>query len=136
MVPGVCLQWQPCVNHLQEVDMGLYACTVFAWSVDSQGDYVKTAESTSSPATIRWDTKRKEALFIKKNLVVMSSTYKPHRLWSEEKYFEDSLCTWGNQYLVGSFTATSPTTQGCVGVNEVLWEEIRKHNEPLTHIYD
>uniref|UniRef100_A0A3Q4AU27 Ig-like domain-containing protein n=1 Tax=Mola mola TaxID=94237 RepID=A0A3Q4AU27_MOLML len=43
---------------LQEVDMGLYVCTVSAWSVNSQGDMVKIAEQQSSPQTIRWVTKR------------------------------------------------------------------------------
>lgn len=42
----------------QEIDMGQYVCTVSAWSVTSQGDMVKTAESKSSPLTVRWDTKR------------------------------------------------------------------------------
>lgn len=46
---------------LQEVDMGLYVCTVSAWSVNSQGDMVKIAEQQSSPQTIRWVTKRKES---------------------------------------------------------------------------
>lgn len=44
--------------------MGLYVCTVSAWGVSSQGDMVKTSEYQSSPVTVRWDTKRKEALFI------------------------------------------------------------------------
>ncbi|KAM9836142.1 prostaglandin F2 receptor negative regulator [Aulostomus maculatus] len=42
----------------QEIDMGQYVCTVSAWSVNSQGDAVKTAEYESSPLTLRWDTKR------------------------------------------------------------------------------
>ncbi|XP_070786928.1 prostaglandin F2 receptor negative regulator [Enoplosus armatus] len=42
----------------QEIDMGQYVCTVSAWSVNSQGDMVKTAEHQSSPLTVRWDTKR------------------------------------------------------------------------------
>lgn len=44
--------------------MGQYVCSVSAWSVNSQGDMVKTAEYQSSPQTVRWGTKRKEALFI------------------------------------------------------------------------
>ncbi|XP_044043638.1 prostaglandin F2 receptor negative regulator [Siniperca chuatsi] len=42
----------------QEIDMGQYVCTVSAWSVNSQGDMVKTAEHQSSPLTVRWATKR------------------------------------------------------------------------------
>ncbi|XP_068612501.1 prostaglandin F2 receptor negative regulator [Brachionichthys hirsutus] len=41
----------------QEVDMGQYICTVSAWSANSQGDLVKTAEHQSSPQTIQWLTK-------------------------------------------------------------------------------
>uniref|UniRef100_A0A3Q3N874 Prostaglandin F2 receptor inhibitor n=1 Tax=Mastacembelus armatus TaxID=205130 RepID=A0A3Q3N874_9TELE len=44
--------------YLQEIDMGLYVCTVSAWSVSSQGDLVKTAEYKSSPQTVRWETQR------------------------------------------------------------------------------
>ncbi|XP_026157630.1 prostaglandin F2 receptor negative regulator [Mastacembelus armatus] len=44
--------------HTQEIDMGLYVCTVSAWSVSSQGDLVKTAEYKSSPQTVRWETQR------------------------------------------------------------------------------
>lgn len=46
---------------LQEVDMGQYVCSVSAWSVNSQGDMVKTSENRSSPLTVRWDAKRKKA---------------------------------------------------------------------------
>ncbi|XP_044200678.1 prostaglandin F2 receptor negative regulator isoform X2 [Thunnus albacares] len=42
----------------QEIDMGEYVCAVSAWSVSSQGDMVKTVEHSSSPLTVRWDTKR------------------------------------------------------------------------------
>lgn len=48
----------------QEIDMGQYVCTVSAWSVNSQGDMVKTAEHQSSPLTVQWVTKRKENVFI------------------------------------------------------------------------
>lgn len=44
--------------------MGQYVCTVSAWSVNSQGDMVNTAEYQSSPLAVQWDTKRKEALFV------------------------------------------------------------------------
>lgn len=40
--------------------MGQYVCTVSAWSINSQGGLVKTAQNQSSPLTVRWDTKRKE----------------------------------------------------------------------------
>ncbi len=43
--------------------MGQYVCTVSAWSVDSQGDLVKTAEDQSLPQTVQWVTKRKKELF-------------------------------------------------------------------------
>ncbi|XP_045913713.1 prostaglandin F2 receptor negative regulator [Micropterus dolomieu] len=42
----------------QEIDMGQYVCTVSAWSINSQGGLVKTAQNQSSPLTVRWDTKR------------------------------------------------------------------------------
>uniref|UniRef100_A0A671UYD0 Ig-like domain-containing protein n=1 Tax=Sparus aurata TaxID=8175 RepID=A0A671UYD0_SPAAU len=42
----------------KEIDMGQYVCTVSAWSVNSQGDMVKTAEHQSSPLTVQWVTKR------------------------------------------------------------------------------
>ncbi|XP_061154515.1 prostaglandin F2 receptor negative regulator [Syngnathus typhle] len=42
----------------QEIDMGQYVCAVSAWSIDNQGDAVKTAEHQSLPLTVRWDTKR------------------------------------------------------------------------------
>ncbi|KAM9820859.1 prostaglandin F2 receptor negative regulator [Neosynchiropus ocellatus] len=45
-------------QRTQEVDMGQYVCTVSAWSVDSQGDIVKTAEQQSLPLNVRWDAKR------------------------------------------------------------------------------
>ncbi|XP_031707818.1 prostaglandin F2 receptor negative regulator [Anarrhichthys ocellatus] len=42
----------------QEIDMGQYVCSVSAWSVNSQGDMVNTAEYQSSQLAVRWDTKR------------------------------------------------------------------------------
>ncbi|KAF3706233.1 Prostaglandin F2 receptor negative regulator CD9 partner 1 [Channa argus] len=42
----------------QEIDMGLYVCTVSAWTLDSQGDMVNTAEYKSPPLNVRWDAKR------------------------------------------------------------------------------
>ncbi|MEQ2240448.1 hypothetical protein ILYODFUR_015037, partial [Ilyodon furcidens] len=45
----------------QKIDMGQYGCTVSAWTVSSQGDVVKAAEYKSSPLTVRWDTKSKQA---------------------------------------------------------------------------
>ncbi|XP_031147993.1 prostaglandin F2 receptor negative regulator [Sander lucioperca] len=42
----------------QEIDMGQYVCTVSAWSVNSQGDLMNTAENQSSQLAVRWDTKR------------------------------------------------------------------------------
>lgn len=44
--------------------MGQYACTVSAWSVNSQGDMVNTVEYKSSPLTVQWDMKRKETLYV------------------------------------------------------------------------
>lgn len=44
--------------------MGQYVCSVSAWSVNSQGDMVKTSENRSSPLTVRWDTKRKKAFIM------------------------------------------------------------------------
>lgn len=49
---------------VQEVDMGLYTCTVSAWSVNSQGDLVKLAEQQGMRHTVQWVTKRKEAPFV------------------------------------------------------------------------
>uniref|UniRef100_A0A3P8NHU2 Ig-like domain-containing protein n=1 Tax=Astatotilapia calliptera TaxID=8154 RepID=A0A3P8NHU2_ASTCA len=46
------------ILRTQEIDMGQYVCSVSAWSVNSQGDMVKTSENRSSPLTVRWDTKR------------------------------------------------------------------------------
>ncbi|XP_050922067.1 prostaglandin F2 receptor negative regulator isoform X2 [Lates calcarifer] len=46
------------ILRTQEIDMGLYVCTVSAWGVSSQGDMMKTSEYQSSPVTVRWDTKR------------------------------------------------------------------------------
>lgn len=45
------------VLRTQEIDMGQYACTVSAWSVNSQGDMVNTVEYKSSPLTVQWDMK-------------------------------------------------------------------------------
>ncbi|XP_028276548.1 prostaglandin F2 receptor negative regulator [Parambassis ranga] len=45
------------ILRTQGIDMGLYACTVSAWSITSQGDMVKTAEYKSSSLTVRWDPK-------------------------------------------------------------------------------
>ncbi|XP_041834855.1 prostaglandin F2 receptor negative regulator [Melanotaenia boesemani] len=42
----------------QEVDMGQYVCIVSSWSVNGQGDMVKTSEQKSAALTVRWDTKR------------------------------------------------------------------------------
>uniref|UniRef100_A0A3Q4I657 Prostaglandin F2 receptor negative regulator-like n=1 Tax=Neolamprologus brichardi TaxID=32507 RepID=A0A3Q4I657_NEOBR len=46
------------ILRTQEIDMGQYVCSVSAWSVNSQGDMVKTSENRSSPLTVRWDAKR------------------------------------------------------------------------------
>uniref|UniRef100_I3KDP4 Prostaglandin F2 receptor inhibitor b n=2 Tax=Oreochromis TaxID=8139 RepID=I3KDP4_ORENI len=46
------------ILRTQEIDMGQYVCSVSAWSVNSQGDLVKTSENRSSPLTVRWDAKR------------------------------------------------------------------------------
>ncbi|XP_005753985.1 prostaglandin F2 receptor negative regulator [Pundamilia nyererei] len=46
------------ILRTQEIDMGQYVCSVSAWSINSQGDMVKTSENRSSPLTVRWDTKR------------------------------------------------------------------------------
>ncbi|XP_034720150.1 prostaglandin F2 receptor negative regulator [Etheostoma cragini] len=46
------------ILRTQEIDMGQYVCTVSAWSVNSQGDIVNTAEYQSSQLAVRWDTKR------------------------------------------------------------------------------
>lgn len=50
--------------------MGLYVCTVSAWSVNSQGDVKKITEQQSSPQTIRWVTKRKEAFLLTPPLII------------------------------------------------------------------
>ncbi|XP_054479621.1 prostaglandin F2 receptor negative regulator-like [Anoplopoma fimbria] len=42
----------------QEIDMGQYVCSVSAWTVNSQGDMVNTAEYRSTQLAVRWDTKR------------------------------------------------------------------------------
>uniref|UniRef100_A0A3Q0RXV1 Ig-like domain-containing protein n=1 Tax=Amphilophus citrinellus TaxID=61819 RepID=A0A3Q0RXV1_AMPCI len=47
-----------CSDLRQEIDMGQYVCSVSAWSVNSQGDMVKSTEYKSSPLTVRWDAKR------------------------------------------------------------------------------
>ncbi|XP_070711671.1 prostaglandin F2 receptor negative regulator [Pempheris klunzingeri] len=52
----------------QEVDMGQYACTVSAWSMNSQGDMVQTAEYQSSPHTVQWDTKRPSLNVVAKHI--------------------------------------------------------------------
>lgn len=52
------------IISLQEVDMGLYMCTVSAWSVNSQGDLEKLTEKQGMPHSVRWVTKRKEAPFV------------------------------------------------------------------------
>ncbi|CAG06668.1 unnamed protein product [Tetraodon nigroviridis] len=44
--------------HTQEVDMGLYTCSVSVWSVNNQGNLVKVSEQQSSPLTVRWAPKR------------------------------------------------------------------------------
>ncbi|XP_059183817.1 prostaglandin F2 receptor negative regulator [Centropristis striata] len=41
----------------QEIDRGQYVCTVSAWSVNSQGEMVNTAEYQSSQLAVKWDTK-------------------------------------------------------------------------------
>ncbi|XP_029926837.1 prostaglandin F2 receptor negative regulator [Myripristis murdjan] len=46
------------ILRTQEVDMGQYVCSVSAWSVNRQGDAVKTAEYQSSPLTVQWNPKR------------------------------------------------------------------------------
>lgn len=47
------------LSSLQEVDMGLYSCSVSAWSVNNQGNFVKISEQQSLPLTVRWAPKRK-----------------------------------------------------------------------------
>lgn len=49
---------------MQEVDMGMYTCTVSAWNANSQGELVKLAEQQSAPHTIQWTAKRKETPFV------------------------------------------------------------------------
>uniref|UniRef100_UPI0037E8FFD1 prostaglandin F2 receptor negative regulator n=1 Tax=Semicossyphus pulcher TaxID=241346 RepID=UPI0037E8FFD1 len=46
------------VLRTQEIDMGQYTCSVSAWTVNSQGDMMKSAEYQSSPQTVRWDAKK------------------------------------------------------------------------------
>lgn len=60
--------------------MGLYVCTVSAWSVNSQGDTVKIAEHQSSPQTVRWVTKRKEASFVCPLLIISAVVISSARL--------------------------------------------------------
>lgn len=45
-------------TRTQEVDMGQYSCLVSAWTVNSQGGYVKVSEQQSSPLTVKWEQKR------------------------------------------------------------------------------
>uniref|UniRef100_A0A8C4IYC4 Ig-like domain-containing protein n=2 Tax=Dicentrarchus labrax TaxID=13489 RepID=A0A8C4IYC4_DICLA len=52
----------------EEFDMGQYVCTVSAWSVNSQGDLVKTAEHQSSPQTVQWVTKRPSLNVVAKHI--------------------------------------------------------------------
>ncbi|XP_071769990.2 prostaglandin F2 receptor negative regulator [Centroberyx gerrardi] len=52
----------------QEVDMGLYVCSVSAWSVSRQGDMVKTAEYQSLPLTVRWEPKRPSLSVVAKRI--------------------------------------------------------------------
>ncbi|XP_033836581.1 prostaglandin F2 receptor negative regulator [Periophthalmus magnuspinnatus] len=42
----------------QEVDMGQYSCVVSAWTVNSQGGFVKATEQPSPALPIKWDPKR------------------------------------------------------------------------------
>lgn len=46
------------ISQTQEVDMGQYMCSVSAWTLNAQGDLVKSSESQSSALTVRWDIKR------------------------------------------------------------------------------
>ncbi|XP_071371215.1 prostaglandin F2 receptor negative regulator [Centroberyx affinis] len=52
----------------QEVDMGLYVCSVSAWSVSRQGDMVKTAEYQSSQLTVQWEPKRPSLSVVAKRI--------------------------------------------------------------------
>lgn len=42
----------------QEVDMGVYTCTVSAWSANGHGELVKLAEQQSAPHTVQWTAMR------------------------------------------------------------------------------
>lgn len=44
--------------------MGVYTCTVSAWSANGQGELVKLAEQQSAPHTVQWTAKRKESPFV------------------------------------------------------------------------
>ncbi|XP_077574047.1 prostaglandin F2 receptor negative regulator [Stigmatopora nigra] len=46
------------ILRTQEIDMGQYICAVSAWSINGQGDVLKTAEHHSLPLIVRWDAKR------------------------------------------------------------------------------
>lgn len=49
---------------MQEVDMGVYTCTVSAWNANGQGELVKLAEQQSAPHTIQWTAKSKDTPFV------------------------------------------------------------------------
>lgn len=44
--------------------MGVYMCTVSAWSANGQGELVKLAEQQSAAHTVQWTAKRKESPFV------------------------------------------------------------------------
>ncbi|XP_029696103.1 prostaglandin F2 receptor negative regulator isoform X2 [Takifugu rubripes] len=58
--------------HTQEVDMGLYACSVSAWTVNNRGNFVKISEQQSSPLTVQWAIKRPSLNVMAKNIRVVS----------------------------------------------------------------
>lgn len=47
------------IFSLQEVDMGWYTCSVSAWSLNNQGNFVKISEQQSPPLNVKWAPKRK-----------------------------------------------------------------------------
>uniref|UniRef100_A0AAV2L938 Ig-like domain-containing protein n=1 Tax=Knipowitschia caucasica TaxID=637954 RepID=A0AAV2L938_KNICA len=52
----------------QEVDMGQYSCLVSAWTVNSQGGYVKASEQQSPALPVKWEQKRPTLSVVAKSL--------------------------------------------------------------------
>lgn len=90
--------------------MGLYVCTVSAWSVNSQGDTVKIAEHQSSPQTVRWVTKRKEASFVCPLLIISAVVISSARL---------GLMPFDESRKTNDFAILDPVS-GCVQVHRGL----------------